>query len=180
MVDELGGDRFTRSRLDPGGALADEVRRLRSELDVVKKMGRAARGIGALVYRSTTQSIATATDVRISFNTEVFDTGSFWLIGSPTRLTVPTDGTYLVLGQATFVANTTGIRLVSIWLNGSRVSRSSQEGGGTSIRKSLFTSKILQLSASDYLELNVHQTSGGNLNINAGDDLNYFEIWRLA
>ena len=179
MVQDLGGDRFKRSRLDPTGALADEVRRLRSELDVVKKMGRAPKGIGAHVYRSTTQSITSALWTEIAFNTQVFDIGDFWVSGSPGRFTVPTDGVYLAIAHAAFASNITGYRLIRMKVNGVQIARHNHGAADGGVQY-LLVSKIRQLSAAQYITAEVYQTSGGALNINAGDNETFFSIWRLA
>ena len=180
MVKELGGDRFARSRLDPGGALADEVCRLRSELDVVKKMGRDARGIGAYVYRNTTQSISSGSWNAISFDTEVFDHAAFWTSGSPTRLTIPTTGIYLVTAQVSFDVHATGVRLGRVLRDGTTqiVRHDTNTLSAYGVR--LPMSKIFTCSVSQYLEVQAYQTSGGALNTYAGHGWTFFSIWRLA
>jgi hypothetical protein len=180
MVQDLGGDRFKRSRLDPTGEMADEVRRLRSELDVVKKMGRAPSGIGAEVYNSAIQSINDSAWTDVSFDVEVKDTGGFFGGISTTRFTVPTDGFYLLMGQVSFDVNATGIRLLRLYLNGaSQIARHSH-GPASGVSHNLMVAKMTVLSAADYVTLSVYQNSGGALNLLAGVDDNYYSIWRLA
>src|SRR5688572_32190137 len=48
----------------------------------------------ARVRRTTDQLISNSIFVPISFDTEVFDTGNFWVIGSPTLFTISEAGMY--------------------------------------------------------------------------------------
>ena len=52
------------------------------------------------VSRSTTQSISTGgSDTPITFDTEEYDTDSYWTSGAATRLTIPVNGYYLIGGK---------------------------------------------------------------------------------
>lgn len=121
------------------------------------------------VQRSSALSLTTATLTKVTWQTEVFDYGGMVdITAAPTKLTVRLAGKYVVVGNANFDANATGQRLVEIIRNGTRVSVSNHladttAGNGTGIG----TSGIIDCAVGDYLELQVSQSSGGNLNLQA-------------
>jgi hypothetical protein len=129
----------------------------------------APRGVPALqVGRSAVQSIPNSTETAITFTTEVgTDPWVLWAASpNPTRITAPLDGWYTFTGWVSFAANTTGIRGVKVRSQGTtaqamqRVSTSS--AGTTDL--TVMTGPV-SLAASNYVELTVEQTSGGNLDV---------------
>lgn len=123
---------------------------------------------GALVVRtSTTQTIANNTLTPVDYDSEVRDDATFYTSASSTsKLTVAVSGWYVIAGYATFVTNTTGIRAIQINLNGGTAIASAHSNPvGSSSPHSMTASAVYYLSASDYVQLSVYQTSGGNLNL---------------
>lgn len=127
----------------------------------------APRGVPALRVTGPAAAITTATETAATFDTEVgTDPWGMWSSGAATRLTVPLDGWYTVTGWASFAANTTGIRGVKIRQGGSTslaVQRVSAASAGTT--ELSVTTGPVSLSATNYVELTVEQTSGGGLNV---------------
>lgn len=119
--------------------------------------------------RSTNQSINNATDTVITLDTELFDVGSMHsTVTNTSRITIPTGGggTYLICGQVTFAANTTGQRNLDIWKNGT--TRIGNDRKNMTVASQECTLSILmfeKLVATDYIELRVQQDSGGALNV---------------
>lgn len=138
------------------------------------KWAAAAAGatyVGVSAYRSTNTSINNATYTAVTWPNEYFDTDGFHSTTTNTsRFTVPTgkDGKYLVTSLVRFLANTTGIRIASLYKNGVELYQGSNKNplssGGTSLQFSWQGSLV----ATDYLEVFVYQDSGGALNI-SGD-----------
>jgi hypothetical protein len=134
--------------------------------------GGGASFAGAKVTRSSAQSMANDTWTAISYDTEDFDTDGYWTSGSPTRMTIPTGkgGKYLVSCVGYFNnASTSGSRLVKVTLNGNEY----VPGYGTwmpaaTTRTHALLNTVLPLSAGDYLEFLMCQTSGGSLNTEIG------------
>lgn len=130
---------------------------------------------GARVRRTSTQSIATgASFTAISFDTEVFDQGNFWVVGSPTLFTIPETGMYIFGGNAIWAANATGTRELGFRLNGSTILLAVDQppdptnGGTTTIyAHAAYQSK---LTAGDTLELVARQESAGALLVNPEAD----------
>lgn len=65
---------------------------------------RVAR-VGARIKRATDQALAAGTATVVSFSSAEWDSSAFWSAGSPTRLTVPVTGTYLVIASAVIAQN---------------------------------------------------------------------------
>jgi hypothetical protein len=107
----------------------------------------------------------------IPFNSERYDSDAFHDTGSNTsRLTVPTgkDGKYLIVGNVEFDTNTTGLRYCRILLNGAtQIALNYLDPGVATSTPQFNISTIYSLAAADYVELQVYQSSGGALAVNA-------------
>ena len=124
----------------------------------------AAAGFnGASAKNSFYQTLTTATQTALVFDTENFDSGSYWATGTNTRFTVPTTGKYSISANALFVysnANT----LLSLYKNGSflqqidRVSFTSSVTNAFTIGKTV----VVSLTASDYVQLYGYQNTGSS------------------
>jgi hypothetical protein len=132
---------------------------------------RKVRLFGAKVYRSMVQTIATATDTNVEFDTEVFDQGDLFRSTANTRLTIGVAGVYSVAGYAEFDANATGDRVLRVLKNGATAFGASGPAPAGTARIS--GAAALRLAADDYLQLEVRQTSGGNLDVKAGENSNF-------
>lgn len=128
----------------------------------------AAEGgeIAPRANRSTTQSIADATDTAISFDAVNNDAWDCWSSGNAARLTAPVTGRYMAVGQASFAANGTGYRRVFIEKNGTSTlgrSDSPSAPAGTALWLNV-TAQPFDMTKGDYIRLMVFQNSGGALN----------------
>ena len=135
--------------------------------------------VGASVYRSTTQSITNSTDTRIAFDAEDFDTNAFHDSATNSeRITIPSGrgGTYRVSLGVHFAVNGTGLRVVRLRKNGTtylgRYTLHSPTAGDDA---AVVLTRTVALAAADYIEVEVWQSSGGALNVNAGPDKTWFE-----
>lgn len=120
--------------------------------------------IGAKVTRDAAQTISNDTITAISFDTEAEDTDGFWVVGTPARITIPSGlgGEYLVTCVASFTGNGTGRREFWLYKNGSSIRRLLMPIDASVPANGTFSTR-LSLVATDYLEVFVRQTSGGNL-----------------
>jgi len=112
-------------------------------------------------------TVANNTDVAITFDHEVYDVGSFWTSGSPTRFTVPVTGLYLIHGFVEWNnGSTSGLRRLWIRRNGADILAKEEDGITTHTNKVQQTiSTTYLLTAADYVELYARQSSGGSLDI---------------
>jgi hypothetical protein len=135
---------------------------------------------GARVFGTSTQTLTTGVDAFVTWSTEDYDTAGFWAVGQPTRLTIPVTGYYSVFAKVYYVFNATGSRWATIFKNNTTIrGEQSQMAITTASYQTLVSTAIEDLLvAGDYLELRVHQNSGGNLNIERG--ASFFGISLLA
>jgi hypothetical protein len=126
--------------------------------------------IGALAYSTTAQTLGNNSRVAMNLQAELYDTNSFHdNTTNNSRMTIPTGqgGKYFIGGMISYVSNTTGYRSVAIRKNGTDAMEfygfnSGAAGGGP------FGSIILDLVATDYIEIFGRQGSGGNLDTEVG------------
>jgi hypothetical protein len=124
------------------------------------------------VTDSGAESIDNDTDETLTFDTEGTDTHGFWVIGSPSRLTVPADegGDYWPEVYVSFAADADGYRQVTILKNGSPIATHTVRLAASPTLATVISQifPAVTLVATDYLELRVHHTAGAALNVEAG------------
>lgn len=122
------------------------------------------------LQRSTNQSIANNTTTSISWDTSAIrdDVGAF-SAGSPTLVTVPVGYTRVkITVNLNWASNSTGVRFVIALKNGATVTQPSVIVAAAFESCATATSPWLTVTAGDTLEIQVRQSSGGNLNLNGG------------
>jgi hypothetical protein len=138
--------------------------------------------VGCRVYASSAQSISNATDTKMAFANESFDTDAFHSnVTNNTRITIPTGlgGYYRVTFSVGFAANALGRRIYAILYNGGITSQG-ELTPAASVEPVGTVTDTYFLNAADYLEVNLYQTSGGSLNTSGTNTRDYFEIARIG
>ena len=147
-------------------------------------------------YLSAFQGIANNAYVKAQFNTEVFDTDSAYDNSTNYRFTVPTGkgGKYFITAQLALSCNS-GNNLqntfIAIYVNGSAVNTHHKNDGvyntsNLSKRDTRFISTILDLSASDYVEVygklgdNNHNIAGTGIVGNSTNASSFFAGYRIG
>lgn len=141
--------------------------------------GGGAAFCGCKVRLTTTQVIAnntvSAVDFATSVSAEDWDTDAFHNPASnSTRLTVPAGkgGKYRITALALWGGSATGLRQISIFVNGAVMWQVDANGltgfGGVAGQEAMLE---IALVATDYVEMKVDQTSGGNLNLFGEGDI---------
>ena len=119
------------------------------------------------VYNSANISIPNNSTTALTFNSERWDTDAMHSAVTNTgRLTAPIDGIYSIYGCVSWAGNATGVRSVTVRLNGSTllaVSTISNVGASDNPRNIVYTEYTL--TAGDYVELTGYQNRGGALDI---------------
>jgi hypothetical protein len=163
----------TRGDLIRRGAATVERLALPANRGVLGSDGTDLTGIGgqfsARVFRSAALSIVNATITAISFDAEDYDLGALHNLGvNPTRLTVPAGGAgrYAVCAGISYATNATGIRQIRFNKNGVLESVSAVQPVNTGNSMYLLGSTILDLAATDYVEVAAYQESGAGLALN--------------
>ena len=160
---------FLNSATNSG--ILDDARGSRALGGVVGSYDPRKYGSYTRLYHSAAQTLTTAVDRILTWDSSTTDVES--LSDSLTKIIAKSDGRYAIVGSVTFEANASGLRYIELRKNGVAVSKvqHSNTGGST---HTIVLHDIVQLDADDYVELRAHQTSGGNLDVNAGAANTFF------
>lgn len=115
-------------------------------------------GSGAYVTGAT--SVGNNSTTVLTF-TSTYDNGSYF--GS-NRFTIAQTGLYLVNGYVHWPSNSTGVRVLELRLNGTDYINGQSDNAAVTVddvRQQMVA--LIYLTATNYLELTVFQTSGGSL-----------------
>lgn len=122
---------------------------------------------GTSVIKSAVQAITTGTWTAVTWDTETYDVGGMHeSVTNPSRITIQTAGVYVFSFGADWASNTTGERICGFAVNGTREFESSPQTTIVDGRCMMAISFVRKLAATNYVEVLVYQTSGGNLNLN--------------
>ena len=131
--------------------------------------------IGCKLSKTSAQSIPNASFTVLTFDNEIYDTDAFHSTVSNTeRITIPSGkgGKYSVFWSVGFAGNATGTRNSYIGLNGSSAAFYGNIIGVPNADTFFSTNyTTLNLTAGDFIQMYVGQTSTANLNTNSGTDL---------
>ena len=124
--------------------------------------------IAASVYRSTNQLTSNATTATIEFSHARWDdrpTGvaAQWDSGDPTKLTCRVAGWYIITANVEYASNATGRRILTIQLNGNTPIASVVSNATTDTVTRMAVARAYKLSVGAYVDVRVHQQSGGDL-----------------
>ena len=125
--------------------------------------------VSADVRRSTNQSIVTATNTAISFDTERVDTGAMWDVADPTKIVFQTPGRYLIGARVRFAADATGTYRSLVLEANANLALAAQISvpGGVAFDLGVVSYELF--AAGDYIRAMVQHDAVGNVNITAGN-----------
>lgn len=134
------------------------------------------------VHNTIGQSIATATQTVLTWNTEEYDTDAMHSTVSNTgRLVAPVAGKYHIEGRIAFPTNATGFRQAQIRATGVTVYDTDTDYGPTAAGACyLHVSTFALLAAADYVEMLCSQNSGGSLTAGGSLDSQWFAMHLLS
>ena len=157
----------------------------------LKKMTRAnfVSGVGGantptfLAYLSSNQTISASTEVKVQFNTEVYDTASAYDNSSNYRFTPQTAGKYIVYAVVdhSWTGDWGDQRFLRIKKNGSNIGRNDQFVKTTSASNYgtvQLTASCSMNGSSDYLEAFVYSNATSPV-INGNLDRTYFGAYKI-
>lgn len=118
-------------------------------------------------YNSANQSIANITNTALIFNQERRDDGLLHDVSvDNTRFTAIATAWHIIVTTVKFATNATGFRQVSFRLNGTTFIGGDQSTNAISGNETMVTAATgYYLTAGDYLEVMVYQSSGAALNV---------------
>lgn len=135
------------------------------------------------VTHSAAQSIVTATDTVLAFDTEVEDNDVMHdNVTNNDRITIKTAGRYQIILLLTFASNATGFRIGNIRLNGTTIIGSNVVPAVNGNATRVVATRSRRFAVNDFLQALGHQTSGGNLNVNSQSEFTprFSAIWQSA
>jgi len=122
-------------------------------------------------FNNTTQTIATGSTTVLTANSERWDNDAMHsTVTNTSRITIVTEGRYLVGSTVQFDAHATGVRGVDFLVNGATAypaSGSTKVDSG--VAEVLTSLRFIDLNATDYVETRAVQTSGTNLGVTLQD-----------
>ena len=139
--------------------------------------------VGCSLYNTAAFTTVNGVEQTLTFNTERFDTDAFHSTSSNTsRITIPAGkaGKYRVGINGYFNGNNTGQRQAYIKKNGTVYGDHKIFGSAVSEQNSVILSLIMNLAVADYLEMEVYQSSGGNLDFESKEKTGFFEVEYLG
>lgn len=134
---------------------------------------------GCRVFNSANQVIATATVTTLTFDSERFDTdGMHSTAVNTSRITIAAPGKYLIGACINWDVSALGQRFHRFMLNGATEIlrlRNPPVAGGV-LGSTYVLETVYDLAAGDFVEVQVQQDTGGNLNVAASPNFSP-EFW---
>ena len=128
--------------------------------------------VGASVYKSANQTISTATQTILSWDSEDFDTNSFHDTSTNNgRFTIPAGkgGKYLIATNLYMTHFSTSVQFyIDIFKNGSLLYQIMSPWMTGYENNGISASAVVNASVADYFELRITQSSTGNATITGG------------
>ena len=147
--------------------------------------GGTLSGVKATISAGPT--IGTGSWTSVNWDTEEFDTDAYHdTVTNTNRLTIPTGkgGKFLLIVGADFAGNASGIRAVQVTKNTTTANTSVVAQGSwqpfTGVTNSDQVTGIFSLVDADWLNVNVFQSSGGNLTFGSFTGDTYFILYRIG
>jgi hypothetical protein len=142
---------------------------------------------GALAFKTGDQTISNTTSTILSFGSETngYDTNSYHdNTTNNSRMTIPSgkSGYFWVWCNVTWAPNATGRRIVRFLKNGTiSFIMEATPNATAGLEPTLIGGKAFAAVATDYFELEVYQSSGGNLDVYGGSVYNtQFGVYYLG
>jgi hypothetical protein len=149
---------------------ADEVRICRKKADdTYEWLDMLATVPAAKVYHNANQTINNNAATALAFNSERFDTDTIHDPAANTRLTCKTAGRYLITAMCRFAENATGIRELSIRLNGGTFIADDVRMATSGNVTALMVSCVWDMAVNDYVEAIAYQNSTVGLDVVFGN-----------
>jgi hypothetical protein len=135
----------------------------------------AVNGPAFRAYIAGSQTITSGSQQKVTFGSETFDTNTNFASSTFT----PTVEGYYQLNATVRISGSsgTGEIMLTIWKNGSEYARGTNEQG-TEQGNNFYSMQVSDLAyangSTDYFEIYIQQTSGGNRDTTAGQNISYF------
>lgn len=135
--------------------------------------------VGASIYKSASQTIGTASEVDVTWDSEHYDTNSIHdNATNNARVTVPAGmgGKWRLSGTIIFSSNSSGRRYLALYKNGGLIRYPAQLPSAGAAPMNIPFSVDLLLAAGDYLVIKAYQDSGGDLDVVGGSNNSFIDF----
>jgi hypothetical protein len=135
----------------------------------------AVNGPAFRAYIDGSQTISSGSQQKVTFGSETFDTNANF---ASSRFTPTVEGYYQLNATVRISGSSgTGEIMLTIWKNGSEYARGTNEQG-TEQGNNFYSMQVSDLAyangSTDYFEIYIQQTTGGNRDTTAGTNISYF------
>lgn len=121
------------------------------------------------VYRNASQAIGGGTTGKVNFDAKVYDTGVNFDIATNFRYTAPVTGFYRFNAAVNIATGGVETYWISLFKNGSELVRGQvSQAAGTATLTCVLSSPLIQVSANDYFEIYMTNSSGGTKSLIGG------------
>jgi hypothetical protein len=140
---------------------------INAALDIIDAaVGALQSPLSARAYNNANIAVSNNSEQALTLNSERWDTAGIHSTSvNAGRLTVPSDGKYVIDYTLFFASNATGYRYIYVRLNGTTALNFDTRNAVTGQVTALAGSVVYDFVAGDYVELVVLQNSGGSLNV---------------
>lgn len=120
------------------------------------------------LFLDSNPSIPNNTNTKVSWTDAAFNIGGIWSVGNPTRLVAPVTGKYRVYINLEWRSNSAALRNCSLLRNSPALQIDLQSQGAAGGKSNLSCQVDVLITATNYVELQVFQSSGGALTLHGG------------
>lgn len=126
---------------------------------------------GAKIYNSANILTTSGVTKVLTYDTERYDTNDFHsLVSNTDRITINEAGIYIITANVTFASNPNGWRELNFYASFGRLIGKIEISACSTNITSLPLTTIYEFAKGEYFNSSVRQSSGVNVNINAGLD----------
>ena len=134
----------------------------------------AIQGPSFSAYQSSSQSINNATETKINYQTEEWDTASCFDT-SNSRFTPTVAGYYQVDARVSFTSGDTRV-IINLFKNGSSWKRGN-DSGSASVNSGIVSALVYLNGSTDYIDVYAYQSRGSANSVNALSTETYFQAF---
>lgn len=151
----------------PGGyPYPDPTDPVASGADAIRALAEAADPMATKFADAATQNVGSGSGTALTFLSTPEIAGGGATLASGTDVTIVKAGTYLITGSCRFATNSTGYRILDIFVNGTFVERDSRSAvSGAETYSHTVTTKAL--AAGDKVQLQAFHNTGGTVPVGA-------------
>ncbi len=144
-------------------------------------MGGAGTRAFSVTKGGTNQSIPSNTNTKVTWSTEEFDVGGVF---ASDKFTCDVAGKYHFYSAVKFTASALYDNAIWFYKNGSSFRHANYfiayDGGANTGRPTMQLEATLDLAVNDYIEVYIHQESGGSLDVDGATNASWFTGYKIA